>query len=224
MILPAPVAFERERAVPPGDAGGSHGNVRANASHLPVNARNTRMPTVLGRGAAVYGRTREVAALVLWTLALFFVLALASYQGDPSGAVLATPTPAGPDWVGPVGAFVARGLVSLIGVVAWALPLELMLMGIPLVRAKESPATAGRIAGDLLLTVVTAALVQVGSPGRTSFGTHLAGGIVGELFGELGRSLFSTAGSFLVPVHDCDAAVAIADQRSRLLATFNAGF
>ena len=194
MILPAPVAFERERVASPAlDA-----NARTNGSHLPVNARNTRMPTVLGRGAAAYGRTREVAALVLWALALFFVLALASYQGDPSGAVLAAPTPPGADWVGPVGAYVARGLVSLVGVVAWALPLELMLMGIPLVRIKESPATAGRIAGDLLLTVVTAALVQVGSPGRTAFGTHLAGGIVGELFGELGRSLFSTAGSFLV--------------------------
>ncbi len=164
---------------------------------LPPMPANTRIPTVLGRGAAAYGRTREVAALVLWTLALFFALALASYQGDPAGAA-GPATPPGPDWVGPVGAFGARGLVSLVGLVSWALPLELMLMGIPLVRGKESPATAGRIAGDLLLAVVTAALVQVGSPGRTAFGTHPAGGIVGELFGELARSLFSTAGSFLV--------------------------
>src|ERR1019366_547625 len=126
MILPAPVAFERERvASPVADA-----NTRTNGSHLPVNARKTRMPTVLGRGAAAYGRTREVAALVLWALALFFVLALASYQGDPSGAVLAAPTPPGAEWVGPVGAFVARGLVSLVGVVAWALPLQLVVMGV----------------------------------------------------------------------------------------------
>src|SRR6185437_13800756 len=111
---------------------------------------------------------------------------------------LAVPTPPGPDWVGPVGAFGARSLVSLVGLVSWGLPLELMLMGIPLVRGKESPATPGRIAGDLLLAVVTAALVQVGSPDRTAFGTHPAGGIVGELFGEVARSLFSTAGSFLV--------------------------
>ncbi|HSY22801.1 MAG TPA: DNA translocase FtsK, partial [Polyangiaceae bacterium] len=69
---------------------------------------------------------------------------------------------------------------------------------IPLVRGKESPATPGRISGDLLIAVVTAALVQVGSPGRTAFGTFPAGGVVGELFGELARSLFSTAGSFLV--------------------------
>jgi S-DNA-T family DNA segregation ATPase FtsK/SpoIIIE len=205
MILPA--TTPRAPAVPAVSAAAAaaaslpasvNGGANVRALQAPIAPRNTRMPTVLGRGAAAYGRTREVAALVLWTLSLFLVLALASYQGDPSGAVLPAPTAPGPDWVGPVGAFVARGLVSLVGVVAWGLPLELMLMGIPLVRAKESPATAGRIAGDLLIAVVTAALVQVGSPGRTAFGTHLAGGIVGELFGELARSLFSTAGSFLV--------------------------
>ncbi|HSY21653.1 MAG TPA: DNA translocase FtsK 4TM domain-containing protein, partial [Polyangiaceae bacterium] len=157
---------------------------------------NTRAPTILGRGAAAYGRTREVAALVLWTLAIFLVLALASYRGDPAAAPATTME--GADWVGPVGALAAHALVSLVGIVSWALPLELALMGIPLVRGKESPATPGRISGDLLIAVVTAALVQVGSPGRTAFGTFSAGGVVGELFGELARSLFSTAGSFLV--------------------------
>jgi S-DNA-T family DNA segregation ATPase FtsK/SpoIIIE len=203
MILPTAAAFERERGAARTAARASPSSLspRTTTDVPPPPAQlpaNTRMPTVLGRGAAAYGRTREVAALVLWTLALFFALALASYQGDPTGSTAATPTSPGADWVGPVGALGARGLISLVGVVAWGLPLELMLLGIPLVRGKESPATAGRIAGNLLLAVVTAALVQVGSPGRVAFGTHPAGGVVGELFGELGRSLFSTAGSFLV--------------------------
>jgi len=145
---------------------------------------NTRTPTVLGRGAAAYGRGREVAALVLWTLAAFLALAVASYPA--------------PNWVGPVGELCAHGLVSLVGVVAWALPLELLLLGIPFVRSKESAATPGRVAGDLLMAVVAAALVQVGWPGQTAFGGMASGGLVGELFGELARSLFSTAGSFLV--------------------------
>jgi DNA segregation ATPase FtsK/SpoIIIE, S-DNA-T family len=145
---------------------------------------NTRSPTVLGRGAAAYGRTREVAALVVWTLALFLALALASYPES--------------NWVGPVGEVFAGWLASLVGLVAWALPLELFLLGIPMVRGKESAATPGRIAGDLLMAVVAAALFQVSSPGRTAFGANPAGGLVGELFGELARSLFSTAGSFLV--------------------------
>jgi S-DNA-T family DNA segregation ATPase FtsK/SpoIIIE len=142
------------------------------------------VPTVIGRGAAAYGRSREVAALALWTLALFLALALASYPQ--------------PNWVGPVGELFAGGVVSLVGVVGWALPLELFLLGIPLVRGKPSEATPGRVAGDLLMAIVAAALVQVGNAGGVAFGSHAAGGGVGELFGELARSLFSTAGSFLV--------------------------
>src|SRR5260370_6002837 len=165
---------------------------------LACSPVNTRVPAVLGRGAAAYSRAREVAALGLWTIALFLALALASYRGDGAGLALSSPTRRGPDWVGPVGALCARGLVSLLGVVAWGLPLELFLLGVPLVRGRQSPITPGRIAGSLLIAVLTAALIQVGSPGRTAFGTHAASGIGGELFGELGRSLFSIAGSFLV--------------------------
>src|SRR5580693_4299745 len=176
---------------------------RASAPSRPAGTpagapANTRVPTVLGRGAGAYGPFREAAALVLWAFALFLGLALASYQGDPAGLTLAVPTPPGGDWVGPVGSVCARALVSLVGIAAWGLPLELMILGIPLVRGKQSAATPGRVAGDLLLAVLTAALVQVGSPSRLAFGTHPAAGIVGELFGELARSLFSTAGSFLV--------------------------
>jgi S-DNA-T family DNA segregation ATPase FtsK/SpoIIIE len=159
---------------------------------------NTRVPTVLGRGAGAYGPLREAAALVLWALALFLGLALASYRGDPAGLSPVAPTAPGSDWVGPVGATCARALVSLVGITAWGLPLELVVLGVPLVRGKQSAATAGRVAGDLLIAVLTAALIQVGSPGRLAFGTHSAAGLVGELFGELARSLFSTAGSFLV--------------------------
>jgi S-DNA-T family DNA segregation ATPase FtsK/SpoIIIE len=159
---------------------------------------NTRVPTVLGRGAGAYGRKHEVAALVLWTLAVFLALALASYRGDPTGIGSSTTTLPGADWVGFAGNLVARKLVTLVGVVAWALPLELALLGIPLIRGTQSPVTPARVAGDLLIVVVATALVQVGSPDRTAFGDHPAGGLLGEVFGELARSLFSTAGSFLL--------------------------
>src|SRR5580698_7435876 len=111
MILPRTVPYPREpreRGAPSRAEGFSQPPrlpslpSMTNLPNAPMTMpANTRMPTILGRGAAAYGRTREVAALVLWTLALFFALALASYQGDPSGSAGAV-TPAGPDWVGPV--------------------------------------------------------------------------------------------------------------------------
>jgi S-DNA-T family DNA segregation ATPase FtsK/SpoIIIE len=147
-------------------------------------------------------RGREVAALVLGTLAIFLGLALASYAGAPASALdAAVPTrdiPQGADWVGPVGQACARGLVTMLGLVAWAVPVEVLLLAIPFVRGKPNAATPARLAGDVLLVVVAAALIQVGWPSQLAFGQHSAAGLVGELFGEVARSLFSTVGSFLI--------------------------
>lgn len=164
--------------------------------------QNTRAPSVLGAQPHTFARGREVAALLLWTLALFFALALASYAGDPGahaseGAEGATPL-RGEDWVGPVGALVARGAVGLVGVMAWVVPFECLVLGIPFVTGRRSTATATRFAGNVLLVVIGASLVQVGGPTKLAFGAHPAAGMVGELFGEVARSLFSTVGSFLV--------------------------
>jgi len=151
------------------------------AHELPQNVKLR----IVGPNAS-HARGREAIALLLWGSALFIGLALASFGTRTN-------------WVGPVGEAVAGAFVYLIGVVAWAIPVELVLLGIPFVRHRDSLATPARLAGDLLMAVVAAALVQVGWPGRSAFADgHLAAGAVGELFGEVARSLFSTIGSFLV--------------------------
>jgi S-DNA-T family DNA segregation ATPase FtsK/SpoIIIE len=171
---------------------------------VPQNGRplppNTRAPSVLGAQPHTFARGREVAALLLWTLAVFFALALASYAGESAAPAeqVDTATITGENWVGPVGAAVARAFVSLVGVMSWVVPFEALLLGIPFVTGRKSRATAARLAGDILLVVIGASLVQVGWPAQVAFGRHHAGGMVGELFGEIARSLFSTAGSFLV--------------------------
>jgi S-DNA-T family DNA segregation ATPase FtsK/SpoIIIE len=171
----------------------SGGEQEPGRSPLPVNTRS--------QGG--HARGREVAALLLWTAALFLLLAMASYAGPapaaPSAAGATDPAGvSGADWVGPVGAACAHGVVSLLGIVAWALPLEMVLIGIPLVRGKPNAATPARLSSDILFAIIASALVQVGWPLREAFGHHGASGLVGELFGELARSLFSTVGSFLV--------------------------
>ena len=170
------------------------------ARNLPSNVRlapsemRSRLRAVVGPNAAPsHARGREAIALLLWTAALFVSLALASFQGDPAQS-----TSYGPNWVGPVGEVIAKALVGAIGLVAWALPLEAALLGIPLVRSKPSTLTPARFAGDLLIVLTASALLQVGWPGLRAFGSAAAAGVVGELFGELARSLFSTVGSFIV--------------------------
>ncbi len=158
---------------------------------------NTRAPTVLGAQPQSFARGREVAALLLWTLAVFLSLALASYAGEPTPPVEGQGI-TGENWVGPVGALVARGAVSLVGVMSWVVPFECLLLGIPFVTGRRSNVTATRLASDILLVVIGASLVHVGWPEQMAFGRHPAGGMIGELFGEIARSLFSTVGSFLV--------------------------
>jgi S-DNA-T family DNA segregation ATPase FtsK/SpoIIIE len=89
-------------------------------------------------------------------------------------------------------------MVVAVGVIAWAFPLELAFLGIPYLRRRKTLITPARLATDLLIVVIAASMVQVGWPGKLSFGLHPAGGFIGELFGEIARSLFSTIGSFLV--------------------------
>ncbi|HEU4407656.1 MAG TPA: DNA translocase FtsK 4TM domain-containing protein [Polyangiaceae bacterium] len=139
------------------------------------------------------GRGREAAALLLAATAAFAALALASFEANP-----ARPEAHGPDWVGPVGASLASALAGTLGVVAWAVVLELALLAWPLLRARSSSATLARLAGDVLIALIAAALVHVAAPDARAFGALAAGGSLGELFGELLRSLFSTLGSFLV--------------------------
>lgn len=197
-LSPGPPVFAPRRAVTSDEARLAQGR------ELPTNVRAPHMRHVMAPPPRDFARGREVAALLFWTLAVFVALAIASYAGDP------TPPPLGPDgvptsppihgddWIGPVGASVARALVTLVGVLAWVVPIEALLLGIPFVRGKRSLVTPSRLAGNLLICVIGASLVQVAWPEKLVFGRHPGGGMVGELFGELARSLFSTAGSFLV--------------------------
>jgi S-DNA-T family DNA segregation ATPase FtsK/SpoIIIE len=138
------------------------------------------------------GRLREAAALLLVAGGLFLVLALLSCQVTPGAPDETT------SWVGPTGGYIAHFLAQGFGVAAWLAPLELSLIAIPLFRRRPMGDLWLRIAGDLTLAVVAAALAQVAAAGAVVFGHAPVGGNVGLLFGELMREFFSSVGSFLV--------------------------
>jgi S-DNA-T family DNA segregation ATPase FtsK/SpoIIIE len=145
------------------------------------------------KGPQFHGRLLEAAALLLFFGAAFLALSLASFRVDPFD-----PAQNGADLAGATGAAVAGILVQGFGVVAWLLPLDLVLLGAPLFRGRTPQNLGYRVAADVLVGVVLAALVQVAAPELTAFGSVSAAGNVGMLFGELSRQAFSTLGSFLV--------------------------
>jgi DNA segregation ATPase FtsK/SpoIIIE, S-DNA-T family len=163
---------------------------------LPSGAeRGSRPNDTRGRpnGQQFHGRLLEAAALLLFFAAAFLALSLGSYRVDPYD-----PTQHGADLAGATGAAIAAILVQGFGVVAWLLPIDLALLGAPLFRGRVPENLGYRVAADVLVGVVLAALVQVSAPELMSFGALSAAGNVGMLFGELSRQAFSTLGSFLV--------------------------
>ncbi len=136
---------------------------------------------------------REAAALVLLASALYTVLALGSFAADPM-----RPELAGPNWVGPVGESFSSLFSGAFGIAAWALPIELALLSGPLLGGKPSRASVARLGGDIVVLVILAALAHVAFPMATAFGALPLGGSVGELFGEVMRSLFSAIGSYII--------------------------
>jgi S-DNA-T family DNA segregation ATPase FtsK/SpoIIIE len=71
-------------------------------------------------------------------------------------------------------------------------------MAAPWFRDRPRPPLGQRLAGDLVLWILLAALTHVAVPDLLYQGRVPAGGSVGLFFGEILRALFSTLGSFLV--------------------------
>ncbi|MET0593223.1 MAG: DNA translocase FtsK 4TM domain-containing protein, partial [Polyangiaceae bacterium] len=159
---------------------------RRSTANGSVIAESSEPKTPLDRG-------REAAALTLFAGAVYTALALLSFRADPM-----QPEVHGGDWVGPVGAGFAFGAAQFLGAVAWGIPLELALFAAPLLKRRASIANVARLAGDVLVACIAAALVHIALPVSTVFGAMPVGGTFGELFGEVLRSLFSTIGSYII--------------------------
>src|SRR5687767_14954890 len=126
----------------------------ATVSNSPAGkARASAEPSSLVR------RGREASALGLFALSTFTALSLASFRVDPNDPQLS-----GPDWMGPVGAAVAGFLVQGFGLVAWLAPIELAVVGAPLMRGRGIGPIGQRVLGDLVVAIVLSALLRVSAP------------------------------------------------------------
>jgi len=173
------------------------------APAAPAPAEPAALPTKKQRDASstaaapalrpMHTYAREASALLLLASALYTVLALASFEADPM-----RPEVTGPNWVGPVGEAFSSLFSGAFGIAAWTIPIELAVLAGPLLGGKPSRASVARFGGDIVVLVILAALAHVAFPAATAFGALPLGGSVGELFGEVMRSLFSAIGSYII--------------------------
>jgi DNA segregation ATPase FtsK/SpoIIIE, S-DNA-T family len=133
---------------------------------------------------------REAAAVLLVAAACYLSLALSSFELGATGSE---------SWMGPVGEALAAVLVGGFGgLVAWLLPLELVLIAAPLLRHRELQPMGIRLSGDLALGIIASSLVHVSLSRPAYDGNPEMGGKIGLFVGELMSGAFSTLGSFLV--------------------------
>ena len=139
--------------------------------------------------APVEGRRREVLGIVSLALSVLFGLALVSY--DLQSAT---------NLAGPVGAATAGTFVAAFGLAAWLLPAELAAAALRLFRGRAAVLGVATVASTLVLTLVGCALMHLALHGHSVHGGHLAGGALGEVLGEVLRSLFGTAGAYVLTI------------------------
>ena len=114
--------------------------------------------------------------------------------------------------IGPFGIGLASILATALGLLAWAVPIELGLATARLFRGRPAilgPATA---VSTLVIVLVGCALLQLalgGDPealdpsardGSLVYGAHLPGGVLGEVLGEVTRAILGTAGAYVVTI------------------------
>ncbi len=113
---------------------------------------------------------RLVLALVMWAVALFASLSLATGLFGPAGVA-------------------ANAVLSgLFGVAGWAFPAMFVMGGVAIVRHWRF--TAFQVFVDTVLVVILAALVHIASEG--------SGGVIGEWVGDIAQLSFGAVGAFAV--------------------------
>jgi len=143
--------------------------------------------TSSGDLVAPEGRRQDVLAILALTATVLLTLALVSYDARSSAANL----------VGPVGHRFARALMLAFGLVAWILPLEGGLLTWRLFRRRSAMLGLATIASTLVLVVIGAALGHLLIEPQALWGAS-PGGAVGELLGEVLRSLLGFYGTVII--------------------------
>jgi S-DNA-T family DNA segregation ATPase FtsK/SpoIIIE len=143
--------------------------------------------TSSGDLAAPEGRRQDVLAILTLTATVLLTLALVSYDARDGGANL----------VGPVGHRLAKAVMAAFGLVAWFLPLEGALLTFRLFRRRSALLGLATMASTLVLVVMGAALAHLLIEPRAVWGAS-PGGAVGELLGEVLRSLLGFYGTVII--------------------------
>ena len=148
----------------------------------PEPARNSR---VRESSSGLPRPWSEFLGVVLLAIGVLMLGGLFSYQFG-AGTLM-----------GPVGRLVASALYAALGMGSYLLVLGVLGLGVKALLGDEMELRAGEGVGFTLATVMGCVLLHVMFPGYRIHG-YTAGGLAGEILGEIGLGLFDRAGTYLV--------------------------
>lgn len=151
-----------------------------------LSAHHTTSP---GTVEALEGRRHEVWGIVTLAATILVVLSLFSYDGH-----------GGENLIGPVGDSLAETLVTAFGIGAWVVALELAAATTNLFRRSRALLGWATSASTVVIVLVGCALLHLAFGHERVWGTHIPGGALGEVMGEVLRSLMGTTGAYIVSV------------------------
>ena len=102
--------------------------------------------------------------------------------------------------IGPAGAALASVLIRAFGLAAWVLPAELAMATLRLFGGRSGLLGVATAVSTLIIVLVGCALMHLSLLGVQVYGGHLAGGTLGEVIGEVLRSVLGLAGAYVISV------------------------
>ncbi len=147
-----------------------------------MSATNSRSSSV-----SVHQPRHEVLGVTLMCLATLSSLALLTYNYH-----------GGANWIGPVGESLAAITVGAFGLSAWVLPIELFQVAQKLLTGRGVALGVTRLLSSVVLLIIACVLLHLVFGKRLVYGGHPAGGILGEILGEVLRSLLGYIGALLI--------------------------
>jgi S-DNA-T family DNA segregation ATPase FtsK/SpoIIIE len=169
---------------------------------MATRSTNARQPAREGLSEELKRRLREAGALLLLPLALYLLVCLFSYNPmDPSWSHVGSADHAR-NFGGMLGAYVADLLRYLFGMVAYAFPLLLVLLGVNVLRHRAEPSSSRwepslRLIGSVFFFITAPGLCWLNFP-DSGMAPQGAGGMIGEAVGKGLQYVFGYKGAPLL--------------------------
>lgn len=149
---------------------------------------------------SAFKRPREIAGVIILTLAVFLLLCLSSYHpADPSFTHFVAGKVKTHNLIGSLGSYTADSLLRLLGIGAFWLPVFLSVISFKYFLDDRFTVKPSGVAAFVGLLLATSALASLSLADLPVYGTRMRpGGVLGHLLDQATNAILSTIGSYIL--------------------------